>query len=199
MMRYRLILKEEQQSNTLKYMQWVLEFIRDNIKYGYLHKSGKLVIAKKFDRYEWLFGYRLQSPKQCLKNRVGVCWDQTELARYFCIKKHIPHATYWCVAGRHAFLVFKDEKNLYYWLETSWRGLIDIHGPYKSVKEIFKAFIQTSKEDRPQTSLQNARICKYDQPPYGCTVLDFLKFVTKKVVYKEDDFSRFDLAGGPSG
>ena len=58
--------------------------ILNEIEYGWLDKNNN-----KHSEVNNLFSdnYILQSPKQILKNKIGVCWDQVELERYLLKKK----------------------------------------------------------------------------------------------------------------
>ena len=57
-------------------------YLRHNIKdvdiKGDIHND----VDDKFSEF-----YKLQSPDEVLKNKIGVCWDQVELERYW-FKKH---------------------------------------------------------------------------------------------------------------
>ena len=85
--------------------------IMNDIKYGYLDINGNIhyVIDKDFGSL-----YKLQSPRETLNNKVGVCWDQVELERYLFDKKNIKFNTYFIVyysdniCPTHTFLIYKS-------------------------------------------------------------------------------------------
>ena len=185
--RYRLKLKESDQSQSkiLSQMEHLSTIMRP-IRYGYLHKSGKKILADvngDFDDEEWFDGYILMTPKQVLENKLGVCWDDVELERYYCEKHNIPHSTYFYINGKHGsthtILVFKTEDNKFYWFEHSWYNQRGIHGPFTSIKDIFKTNIKLQKTNNL------VRFYKYGKPQYGCNALQFQKFAMKHLVYKE--------------
>lgn len=154
------------------------------IRYGILTKSGKKIINPDLSKDEWYVMYVLQTPKQVLDNKVGVCWDQVELERDYCKKNEIPHATYIFTSdipddGNHTFLVFKTEDNKLYWFENSWREYRGIHGPYLSTKDVFKTI------GKKLSKHPNKYFYKYGTPQYGCGGEEYLNYVTRHLVYKE--------------
>ena len=51
----------------------------NDIKYGYVDIKGDIHsdVDDKFSEF-----YKLQSPDEVLKNKIGVCWVQVELERF---------------------------------------------------------------------------------------------------------------------
>ena len=57
-----------------------LEYGKGKVSWDdFLAKQGRFKADPASDFYHQ---YRLQSPRQVVENRVGVCWDQVELERY---------------------------------------------------------------------------------------------------------------------
>ena len=54
--------------------------LMEDINYGWVDKNG-LIHNEVDDNFASL--YMLQSPKEILNSKVGVCWDQVELERYY--------------------------------------------------------------------------------------------------------------------
>ena len=83
--------------------------IMSDIEYGWLDKEGKT-----HTEVDDLFSknYILQSPKEVIKNRVGVCWDQVELERLLFKNNNWNIKTYFLVhydnekCPTHTFLTF---------------------------------------------------------------------------------------------
>lgn len=95
--------------------------LMDSIKYGWIDKNG----IKHTDDFETFSNdYILQSPKELIKNNIGVCWDQVELERHYFEDSNISIKTFFIVhydndkCPTHTFLTFeKNNKN--YWFEHS--------------------------------------------------------------------------------
>lgn len=188
--RYRLKLKESDQqqheSQILKKMEHLSTIMRP-IRYGYLTKDGKKRVGYDIDNNKMFYEYILETPQEVLDNKLGVCWDQVELERYYCNKHDIPFNTYFSIVGKnsntHTFLVFKTEDNKLYYFENSWYNYRGIHGPFTSIKDIFKTVYKQLLTVNKYMKLM--RVYKYGKPQYGCNMLDFQKFAMKHLVYKE--------------
>lgn len=62
------------------YNEFEIMDLMKEIEYGWIDKDNKkhvLVDESYSDNYV------LQSPKEIIKNKIGVCWDQVELERYY--------------------------------------------------------------------------------------------------------------------
>lgn len=150
----------------------------NNIEYGYLDING--IIHSNTDE---LFSelYKLQSPQETLKNKIGVCWDQVELERYLFEKDNIEFKTYFIVhydndsCPTHTFLIYK-ENNKYFWFEHSWekyRGIKSYDTELEALKDIKEKFIST--ELNGVYNYMNLCIYEYSKPKYGVNVLEFYK------------------------
>ncbi len=152
--------------------------LMNDIQYGYLDKDNikHLYIDDFFSSM-----YKLQSPFEILENKIGVCWDQVELQRYYFEKENILCKTYFIVyydndkCPTHTFLVYKNN-DFYYWFEHSWEKYRGIH-KYSSLDELLtnvrKRFI---KEELP-SNFNNKNLCLYDykKPNYGISCMEFYK------------------------
>lgn len=120
----------------------IMELMR-NIEYGWVDKNKK---RHNVVDNEYSDSYRLQSPDEVIKNKVGVCWDQTELERYYFEKSDLEIKTYFLVhydnnkCPTHTFLVFKkatQSSNQYCWFEHAWEKFRGIHD-YDSLKALLR-------------------------------------------------------------
>ena len=119
----------------------------NNIEYGYLTRRGKIELEDYSDFYHQ---YRLQSPRQVVENRVGVCWDQVELERYIFSKYiKLPFETYYIVCnnrerGTHTFLIYKKDNKSYYFENSyeKFRGIKE----FNNTRDIIK-YVET-EDDR---------------------------------------------------
>ena len=155
----------------LKQAQKIFSKFND-IKYGFLDKSGKLHCETDVDFWQnFMKDYVLQTPEQVLRNKIGVCWDQVELSRKFFADEGIPVKTFFlCCQNEtlpaHVVLTFEDGKK-FYWIETSMVGYIGIH-TYNYEKELisgllnadFSSFCRNYNKDK-------LYLVEYQQPKYG--------------------------------
>lgn len=146
------------------------------IEYGWIDKNNNKhnIIDETFSD-----NYILQSPNEIIKNKIGVCWDQVELERFYFNEKNWDVKTYFLVhyngnkCPTHTFLTF-EKNNRYYWFEHSWERFRGIH-EYKSLKELLfdvrDKFIKYELNN--QYNLNNLVLHEYKQPEYHITVQEF--------------------------
>lgn len=150
--------------------------LMQNIKYGWLDKNGN-----KHDIVDASFScdYILQSPKEIIKNKVGVCWDQVELERYYFEGKDWNIKTFFIIhydtdkCPTHTFLTF-EKNNKYYWFEHSWEMFRGIH-EYNTLKELLldiqNKFIKYELNNNYNKN--NLCIYNYSKPKYHLNVIEF--------------------------
>lgn len=162
----------------------------DFIDYGWVDKNNNIhkIVDETFSS-----NYKLQSPKEVLQNKVGVCWDQVELERYLFAKTKLEYKTYFIVhydndkCPTHTFLTY-EKNNKVYWFEHSWSKYKGIH-KYNSMNELIKdvkhKFIST--ELNSSYDEMNLVIYEYTKPKYGIGVSEFYKHCeTGKQVSQEE-------------
>ncbi len=123
--------------------------------------------------------YKLQSPEEVLKNKIGVCWDQVELQRYLFNKIEYDVKTYFiCYYDyvknpNHTFLVYKKD-NKYYWFEHSFHKYKGIYS-FSTLKELFNdvkgKFV--NQEIIKEYKDEHILIREYSKPQYHISVIEF--------------------------
>ena len=152
--------------------------IMNDIEYGYFDSKNQIHfgVDKDFSNL-----YRLQSPKEVIEHKVGVCWDQVELERFLFKKENIEFKTYFIVhydddkCPTHTFLIYK-ENNKFFWFEHSWeinRGIKSYDTELEALKDIKKRFIKDELDNNYNP--MNLCIYEYSEPEYGINVLEFYK------------------------
>ncbi len=107
------------------------------ISYGWIDKydNRNYEVNEDFSN-----NYILQSPQQVLWTKIGVCWDQVELERYYFDNTKINKKTYFLCyyddnkCPTHTFLVY-EKNNCYYWFEHSWEKYRCIH-TFNSIQDL---------------------------------------------------------------
>lgn len=150
--------------------------LMENIEYGWVNLSHE-----KMYHLDDTFSleYRLLSPKEVLSYRIGVCWDQVELERYYLRGNCLPIQTYFLVyydesqCPTHTFLTFQKEGK-YYWMEHAWekfRGLRSYDTLKDLLTDVRNCFIDVQLHQVFEP--QNLCLFAYKKPSYGITVLEF--------------------------
>ena len=140
--------------------------LMDDIAYGWVAQNNK----KYGDTDDNFFEeYQLETPQEVIKNKMGVCWDQVELERFY-FHNYDVQSYFIAYYGNdecptHTFLVVKKD-NIYYWFEHSWFKYRGIHPYFKEeelLKDVKNKFIESSlpKEYDPDKLYLYA----YEKPP----------------------------------
>jgi len=125
--------------------------------------------------------YFLQSPKEVIKNKVGICWDQVELERYYFKSNDWNVKTYFIAyydgggCPTHTFLTY-EKNSKYYWFEHSWEICRGIH-EYDTLKALFQdvndKFIKYELNNNYNPN--SLELYEYKKPKYHINVQEFYK------------------------
>lgn len=148
------------------------------IKYGWVDKDKH---KKSAIDASYSDNYRLQSPTEIIKNKVGVCWDQVELERYYFKSNDLNMETFFLVhydndkCPTHTFLTY-EKNNKYYWFEHAWEKYQGIH-EYSTKKEllndVINKFIKTELNNNYNKN--NLILKVYTKPKSNLSVQEFYK------------------------
>lgn len=156
-----------------------------DIIYGYVDKDNNKHkdIGNEFSNI-----YQLQSPSELIKSKLGVCWDQVELERYYFNKENIKCKTYFMVyynntsCPTHTFLVF-FENDKYHWFEHSWeryRGIYEYETLEQLINDIREKFI--SDQLILPINIDNLYIYEYEKPKYNISCSEFYNYCEKGII-----------------
>ncbi len=158
------------------YNEFEIMDLMKNIEYGWVDKkNNKYSVVDETNSDNYI----LQSPAEVIKNKVGVCWDQVELERYYFKGNDWNVKTYFLVhydsdkCPTHTFLTF-EKNNKYYWFEHSWERFRGIH-EYQSLKELLldirDNFIKYELDNN--FVVENLVLHEYKRPKYHISVQEF--------------------------
>lgn len=161
----------------------IMDLMKD-IEYGWVDEQNN-----KYMKVDDSFKdkYILQSPKDILKSKVGVCWDQVELERYF-FKNYVPSVkTFFIVyddndkCPTHTFLTF-EKNNKFYWFEHSWEIFRGIH-EYASLNQLLldikNKFVSCELHDNYEKT--NLYIYEYLKPKYHIGTQEFFSHCSSNI------------------
>ena len=149
--------------------------LMNDIKYGWIDKNG----SKRYDNDNFFDDYRLESYEEVIKNKLGVCWDQVELERFYFEKKY-KVKTYFIVyydnikCPTHTFLVFKKNKK-YYWFEHAWEWYKGIH-EYNSLDDLLLDVKNKFIEELEVYEEKLLKMYEYSKPKSHINVETFFDF-----------------------
>lgn len=160
------------------YNEFEIMNLMENIEYGWIDRNNN-----KYNVVDesYLDNYILQHPKDIIKNKIGVCWDQVELERYYFKGNDWNIKSYFIVhydndkCPTHTFLTF-EKNNKYYWFEHAWERFRGIH-EYQTQKELLfdvkNKFIKYELNNNYEKN--NLVIYNYKKPNYHLNVQEFYR------------------------
>lgn len=158
------------------YQEFEIMELMKEIEYGWIDKNGlKHIIVDETFADNFIF----QSPHEVLKNKIGICWEQVELERYYFKNSPYSFKTFFIVhydnakCPTHTFLTY-TKSNKFYWFEHSWEKFRGFH-EYKSLKELLNdiqdKFIKYELNNKYLKS--NLKIYEYSEPEAHISCLGF--------------------------
>ena len=180
--------------NKITNPQELLEFMNNNIIYGFVGKNGKKYTNPNSEEWDdWYQECMVQSGEEVIISGIGTCWDQVELERLWFEKSAYPFKTFFCWfevnrendLPTHTFLIYEDN-NKYYWFEHSFGDYCGIH-EYPSLElaiediknKQFNYALSYSKTIK-QEDINTFACYEYSKPKPHLGVDDYINFVTSK-------------------
>ena len=160
------------------YNEFEIMNLMENIEYGWIDKNNNKynVVDESYSD-----NYILQDPKEIIKNKIGVCWDQVELERYYFKGNDWNIKSYFIVhydndkCPTHTLLTF-EKNNKYYWFEHAWERFRGIH-EYQTQKELLfdvkNKFIKYELNNNYEKN--NLIIYNYKKPKYHLNTQEFYR------------------------
>ena len=140
--------------------------VLEDINVGYVDNKGvkHLEVTEDFKDT-----YYLQSSKELMESKIGMCFDQVELERDLLSKLEIELRTYFIMYPdnecSHAFLIYK-ENNKYYWLEHAWMKYKGIH-EYDTKNDLLVDVIGKFVNMIPNGDVSKVKLYIFDKPRKG--------------------------------
>lgn len=168
------------------------EWMRENIKFGYLDKFNQVHTPEEedFDAV-WRDVYIVENHNDVLTSRLGNCWDQVEFERTWFLEHGYEVKTifemfmldYVNPYPTHSFLIFKDQ-NKWCWFENSDVPNGGVH-TYDSIEDLLNdqlnRYINFVKKEYHIKSdeLSSLSVFSFSEPKSHLSVDEYLEHVTK--------------------
>lgn len=157
-----------------------------NITYGWIDRVGQKHYEPNSSEE-----YFLQSPGEVLQNKIGICWDQTELQRAWFVAHGYDVKTYFLYyyindnnCPSHSIMVFRDG-NKYCWFEPMFQTT-KLYALYSGIhkydtlegllERFYTRFMQHCREMRwlsGRFNFENVELYEYNRPEYGISGVEF--------------------------
>ncbi len=186
--------------DNIKTPEELLEFMNDNITYGFVGKNNKKYLdmySKEWD--DWYEMCYVQTGEEVLISKIGTCWDQVELERLWFEKNNYNFKTFfsWFEVNRendlptHTFLIY-EKYNKWYWFEhafESYRGIHEfrsLEDAINYVKEKQFEFALANNKNTKKEDMETLTSYEYTKPGNHLGVDEYLKFVTSHTINRKN-------------
>jgi len=170
----------------------LMDFMNDNITYGFISKTGRVYIDQDEDwNKDWFTQCIVQSGESMLKTKCGTCWDQVELERKWFQEHDYQFMTIfsWFEINKpnnyptHTFLAYK-ENNKWYWFEhafTSYRGIREFNSLVELISDVKAKQLKSAVESGIANPKDRKLIKSYEykEPKPNLCVGDYIDHVVK--------------------
>ncbi len=169
----------------------LLDFMNDNIKYGFVDDNKKVYGGSNEDEFEngCRTKWKLSNPDRLLNVKYGHCWDQVELERDWFLKHGYNFKTLYIwfelpydnTYSTHTYLVFEDNNKWYYFenSDSKNRGIYSFNSYEDAISYQLKKHIESNSKRNPvgDDEISSIKIYEYDKPQYGCNMDEFINHV----------------------
>lgn len=171
--------KKSMEYKNIKTPQELYKFIKENIRYGFISSYNNKPYTRKElkndELYEFLLfnSYFLQTPEMLLQTKIGLCYDQVELARRWFTEHNYQVRTYFSFYHNHAFLIYKDKEkySLFERTHPKYNGIYTLNSKEEALK-----FYKCLQLEKPE----ELEIIEYKQPPFGIDYYSFQEYIKKE-------------------
>ena len=150
------------------------------IEYGWVDRNGE--IHRKAKKTFFLNNYHLQSIDETLGYKVGTCWEQVELARYYLEKEDVHVDSYFIMydddskIARHTIAV-ANLYGKYWWVENAWKKLGNytfFDSPEEILDKLIELYPRMYKIEN--FDYDKIEIYKYSKPMVGLSFEEFTEY-----------------------
>lgn len=173
----------------IKTPEELLEFMNENIKYGFVAEDGTVYDMNDPDLMNQQFSdkWRLVNPDRLLKVKYGTCWDQVEFERKWFFDHNIENATLFVMFmlpysngyTTHTYLLYRiDGKwNYFEHADSDNRGIVYGFNTFEeAIQYQTKLHIENNKKYyniKPE-EIKKLRIYDYHIPRYHMSAQEFM-------------------------
>jgi len=184
--------------DNIKTPEELLNFMSNNINYGYLGRNGRVYHYDDCDfNDEWYTEYLLETNDDILKNLYGNCWDQVEFERDWFIKHNYKIKTiyemvdldYDNIYPTHSFLIYQDN-NDWCWFEHADFNNRGIH-KFNNLEELliyqYKKYLEFLKSfNIKENEIKKIKMMEFNKPKDNISASEYLNYVmnSKEIVLK---------------
>jgi len=176
--------------NDIKTPEELMTYLNQYFEYGVVDKNGKKIFDSNSEAFQNACNndWTLRPVLQILKDKIGHCYDQVEVERYWFDKHGYKTKTFWISAYQeevensgfcHTYLLFFENNmwKLFEHSDASNRGIFE----FKSVDEAVKwqAHNQIAHAENCIKPLNRYSVCikEFSTPPTNINMQQYLDFI----------------------
>ncbi len=179
--------------NKINNIESFFKYTRDGFKYGWMDQNNNFHKGVNSGKT-----YCLQRPDELIKNRIGICWDMTELCRcWFSLMTQFKYETYYIFyddnmgCPSHSILVFYNNDSVF-WFEPMFNnenfyysGIHKYSNIYNLLNDVKRVFIKNAilKEAVPK-KYDDSKIYlyKYSKPQYHINGYEMRNHIDNSII-----------------
>lgn len=152
----------------------------NEIDYGWVDQNK--IIHHSSKRQFFIENYHLEDIEDILKYKVGTCFDQVELTRYYFKLENIDIKTYIIIynddtkIASHTIAVL-ESNNKFYYLENTWKNQNN-NIEYNTLEELLNSIIKTYPRVYKINNFDKSKIeiYQYEKPPLNLSYQEFTNY-----------------------
>lgn len=169
-------------------------------QYGIIDRYNNIAI-KDNENIDYSKDWKLNYPDQTLKYHIGICYDTVALTKYILdtYYKNTQYKIYFSCSYRnfmdsnyndstHTFLIYKDEDNLWKWIEGSWQNYKNNNIFYANYSDLVN-YIGIKLSNQSQLDQLIFQIKQF--PNYGSNMDQFQHLILQNDITK---YIKYDLS-----
>ena len=181
----------------IKTPEELMKWLDENFEYGVIDNKGKKIqngeeFQKACNKY-----WKVRPVLEIIRSKVGHCYDQTELERYWFTKNGYKIKTFWVATYHknsytmcHAYLAYLNNNKWYYFEHSDGynRGSYEFDKLQDLIEFQAKLMIKSSKAEQPNLKLSVCTNC-FKKPKCHISMKEYREFVTssKEVLDKSEE------------
>jgi len=196
----------------------LLNYMSNNINYGYLGKDNKVHLWSDPDFNDvWHNEYVLENYDDVLRTKVGNCWDQVEFERTWFLSRGYKIMTFYEQVildydnpyPTHSFLTF-NENDKWYWFENSDGSNRGIH-EFNSLNELldyqlarYRLFLKNNFNIKEE-EINKIKLFVYYEPKYHSTADEYIDNIInginimdiREYIFQDENNPKYLFHGSP--
>ena len=179
----------------------LMEHLDENIEYGVIDKNGNKFTDSSSEKFQFVCNneWFLRPVQQILLDKIGHCYDQVEIERYWFENNNYEVKTFWISAYQpeiensgfsHTYLLFKENNQWKLFEHSDYynRGIFSFNSLNEAIIFQAKNQIETAEKCLKPEKAYSVCIKEYLKPKTNLNMTEFLEFINNSKDINVDMF-----------